>query len=139
MNDYRTLKLRNLWNGLELAYLPKQKLPMDLWSLHGLRAFTLPFSTSSTNQAVVYNSFSSLPSCVPFFFIPSIFYFLPSLHKTSRPVNVTACGRTDVLFTDGIRWSIHLANVKQHRKPCHVPVPQRSRIHHTTSLERTQL
>ena len=118
-------------NGLELAYLSKQKLAVFLWSLHGLRTFTLPFSTSSTNQAVLYTSISALPSCVP-----SFFHFLFLLF--SRPVNVTEWRRTDILSRDSIRWPIHLANADLYRKPCarvppehkHEPMPQRS--HSTT-------
>lgn len=67
-------------NGLELAHLQKQKLAVFLWFLHGLRTFTLPFSTSSTNQVVVYTSLSSLPSCVPSFF----HFFIPSFSPTSK-------------------------------------------------------
>lgn len=52
----------------------------------------------------------AFPHFLRVFLLSFIFLFL----HFPRPVYVTECRLTDILFTDSIRWSIHLTNADLH-------------------------
>lgn len=79
----------------------------------------LPFLSPPSKPVMLSFTIASFhflffPSCVPSLLHSYSFF----LHATTLPMNATACMRTDIFFTDGIRLVHPCAHATHWKTPC---------------------